>query len=311
MTVAAPCASPSRSCRASQSGDIPPSLPERWSTTGRGVEQQRGPAPPSRRRCQQARTRAGSAGAARYGPCTSRPQDVRAHSGQPWPWPRPALAETCTSAKSARPGCAQMLRHCHAAERLASASPAQAVMACAPRRTICVSTPQSRQERLLAAAAPQGNDTGRGELQARLQHGAGRAPRLHAVTLGGANCRLSLHPTGRAKHAGPPHNILRRLPQGGRFDGGDMCGPDLRKAQRIAATGKHVPHVPLRRASPVCRPCATRRNRCMARPRPAGRAGARLRETLRLRPGPAPAPHGHASGWAAAVATVPRAVFCE
>ena len=49
-TVAAPRTSPSRSCRASQLGDTPSSLPKRHRAAGRGAEQQRGPAPSNLRR---------------------------------------------------------------------------------------------------------------------------------------------------------------------------------------------------------------------------------------------------------------------
>ena len=47
ITAMAPRTSPSRSCRASQSGDTPSSLPKRHRTAGRGAERQRGPAPSS------------------------------------------------------------------------------------------------------------------------------------------------------------------------------------------------------------------------------------------------------------------------
>ena len=201
----------------------------------------------------------------------------------------PALAEACTSAESARPGCAQVSRHCHVAERFASASPTQGVTSCAPRHANSVSAPQGRQGRLPVGAAPQGSDTGRGLIVvAACTRPAASGMRARPA----AACSGSRRVAGSTQWRTRADRICK-----------ESSAPRLR-----ASTLRTWPP---RRASLACRPFAAKWNRYVVRPRPAGRAGASLRRgaAATARPGSA-APHSHAGGGGSGGGSATRG-FCE
>ena len=157
-TASAPRTSPPRSCCASQPGDMPPSLPERQRTAGRGAEQRRDPAPPSRRRCgmprpaQAAQARRGTARAQaaskmsvhiqpRLGPGRPRASGGLHERGICQAWMRAGVA-TLSCRRAARGRVPYASRNC-----LRAAA-----------RELRVGA-QGRQGRLPGAAAPQGSDT--------------------------------------------------------------------------------------------------------------------------------------------------------